>query len=232
MSARIRIAASILAADFARLGEAVAAAERGGADLLHIDVMDGRFVPPITMGPVVLSSLRPLTRLPFDVHLMVVEPERQVDVFLEAGAARIAVHAEAAAHLHRVLGQIRSGGAEAVVAFNPATPPEAVGWALSEADGVLVMSVNPGYAGQDFIPAALEKLRALRVLARGVGRSVTLAIDGGISERTAGAAVAAGAEILVAASAIFQGAGGIEASIARLRESAAPTDRPARTPSR
>jgi len=224
----MRIAASILSADFARLGEAVAAAERGGADLLHIDVMDGRFVPPITMGPVVLTALRPLTRLPFDVHLMVVEPDRQVDAFLDAGAARIAVHLEAAPHLHRLLAHIRSAGAEAVVALNPATPPEAVGWALSEADGVLVMSVNPGYAGQEFIAAALDKLRALHAMAERAGRVVTLAIDGGISERTAGAAVAAGADILVAASAIFGGtresivggAGGIETSIARLRAAA------------
>lgn len=198
----------------------MAAAERGGADLVHVDVMDGRFVPPITMGPVVMKALRPLTRLPFDVHLMVVEPERQVDAFLDAGAARIAVHVEAAMHLHRLLSHIRAGGADAVVAVNPATPPESVRWALGESDGILVMSVNPGYAGQEFIPAALDKLRALRALAEGEERPSTLAIDGGINERTAGAAVAAGADLLVAASAIFGGPGGIEASIARLRAAA------------
>ncbi len=216
----MRIAASILSADFARLGDAVAAAERGGADFLHVDVMDGRFVPPITMGPVVMTALRPLTRLPFDVHLMVVEPERQVDAFLDAGAARIAVHVEAALHLHRLLAHIRAGGADAVVALNPATAPEAVRWALGEADGMLVMSVNPGYAGQAFIPTSLNKLRALRELADAAGRPLTLAIDGGISDHTAGAAVAAGADLLVAASAIFGAAGGIEASIARLRAAA------------
>ncbi len=220
MTPRVRIAASILSADFARLGEAVASAERGGADLVHIDVMDGRFVPPITMGPVVMRALRPLTRLPFDVHLMVVEPERQVDAFLDAGAARVAVHVEAALQLHRLLGHIRAGGAEAVVALNPATPPESVRWALGEADGILVMSVNPGYAGQEFIPAALDKLRALVEIAAAPGREITLAVDGGIDERSAGAAVGAGARLLVAASSIFGGAGSIEASLARLRESA------------
>lgn len=220
MTAGVQIAASILAADFARLGEEVRAAERGGADLLHIDVMDGRFVPPITMGPVILQSLRRVTRLPFDVHLMVVEPERQVDAFIEAGAARIAVHVEAAGHLHRLLAHLRARGVAAVVALNPATPPEAVRWTLPEVDGILVMSVNPGYAGQAFIPAALEKVRRLRELVGEAGHAVTLAVDGGISDATAGPAVAAGARLLVAASAVFAGAGGVEASLGRLRAAA------------
>jgi len=183
--------------------------------------MDGRFVPPITMGPVVMQSLRRITRLPFDVHLMVVEPERQVDAFIDAGAARIAVHVEAARHLHRLLAHLRSRGVAPVIALNPATPPEAVAWALPEADGILVMSVNPGHAGQQFIPEALEKLRRLRAMAQEAGRPITLAVDGGINETTAGPAAAAGARILVAASAVFAGAGGIEASIGRLRQAAA-----------
>ena len=197
------------------------AAERGGADLIHVDVMDGRFVPPITMGPVVLQSLRRVTRLPFDVHLMVAEPERQVDAFIDAGASRIAVHVEAAGHLHRLLGHLRARGVAPVVALNPATPPEAVTWALAEADGILVMSVNPGYAGQAFIPATLEKLRRLRDMIRETDHAITIAVDGGINESTAGPAVAAGARLLVAASAVFGGAGGIEASLARIREAAA-----------
>jgi len=220
MTGRVRIAASILAADFARLGEEARAAERGGADLIHVDVMDGRFVPPITMGPVVLQSLRRVTRLPFDVHLMVVEPERQVDAFVEAGASRIAVHVEAAHHLHRLLVHLRARNVEAVVALNPATPPEAVAWALPDVDGILVMSVNPGYAGQAFIPSALEKLRRLRALAEAAGHPVTLAVDGGITEATAGLAVAAGARLLVAASSVFGVPGGVEASLARLRAAA------------
>lgn len=197
------------------------AAERGGADLIHVDVMDGRFVPPITMGPSVLQSLRKVTRLPFDVHLMVVEPERQVDAFIDAGASRIAVHVEAADHLHRLLGHLRARGVAPVVALNPGTPPEAVTWALAETDGILVMSVNPGYAGQAFIPATLEKLRRLRDMIRETDHAITLAVDGGINESTAGPAVAAGTRLLVAASAIFGGAGGIEASLARIREAAA-----------
>jgi len=198
----------------------VAAAERGGADLIHIDVMDGRFVPPITMGPLVVESLRRVTRLPFDVHLMVVEPERQVDAFIDAGSARIAVHVEAAAHLHRLLAHLRARGVAPVVALNPATPPEAVRWALAEADGILVMSVNPGYAGQRFIPQSLDKLRILRVMLQETARPISLAVDGGIDETIAGLAVAAGARILVAANAIFGGAEGIEAAISRLRQAA------------
>ncbi|MDQ7849698.1 MAG: ribulose-phosphate 3-epimerase [Armatimonadota bacterium] len=211
---------SILAADFARLGDQVAAAERGGADMIHIDVMDGRFVPPITMGPLVVQSLRRVTRLPFDVHLMVAEPERQVDAFIDAGAARIAVHVEAVQHLHRLLGHLRARGVAPMVALNPATPPEAVGWALAEAEGILVMSVNPGYAGQRFIPQALDKLRRLRVLAQETGRPIALAVDGGIDETTAGPAVAAGARILVAANAIFGSGEEIEVAIGRLRRAA------------
>ncbi|MDR7490736.1 MAG: ribulose-phosphate 3-epimerase [Armatimonadota bacterium] len=212
------MAASVLAADFAHLGAAARAAERGGADFLHVDVMDGRFVPPITMGPVVMRGLRASSDLPLDVHLMVVEPERHLDAFIDAGAARIAVHVEATAHLHRTLAAIRERGAEAVAALNPATPLEMVAWVLDDLDGVLVMSVNPGYAGQRFLPGTLERLRRLRAL---VGaRSVTLAVDGGVNEETAPQAVAAGARLLVAASAVFEGEGGIEASLARLRAAA------------
>jgi ribulose-phosphate 3-epimerase len=180
--------------------------------------MDGRFVPPITMGPVVMRGLRAASDLPLDVHLMVVEPERHLDAFIDAGAARIAVHVEAATHLHRTLAAIRERGVEAVAALNPATPLETVAWVLDDLDGVLVMSVNPGYAGQRFLPGTLERLRRLRAL---VGeRAVTLAVDGGVNEETAPRAVAAGARLLVAASAVFAGEGGIEASLARLRAAA------------
>ncbi len=182
--------------------------------------MDGRFVPPITMGPLVLQSLRRATGLPFDVHLMVVEPERQVDAFIDAGAARIAVHVEAALHLHRLLAHLRARGVAPVVALNPATPPEAVGWVLAEADGILVMSVNPGYAGQPFIPQSLDKLRRLRGMVQEAGRPIALAVDGGIDETSAGPAVAAGARILVAANAIFGAEEGIEVAIGRLRRAA------------
>ncbi len=219
MSAAVQIAASILAADFARLGDEVRAAERGGADMIHVDVMDGRFVPRITMGPLVLQSLRRMTRLPFDVHLMIVEPERHVDAFVDAGAARLAVHVEVTDHLHRLLAYLRSRGVAPIVALNPATPPESVAWALSEADGILVMSVDPGYGGQRFIPATLEKIRRLAALAP-EDRAMTIAVDGGVDEATTGPIVAAGGRLLVAGSAVFAGVGGVEASLRRLRDAA------------
>lgn len=220
MKGSFRIAASILSADFARLGEAVAAAERGGADWIHVDVMDGRFVPEITIGAVIVEAVRAASRLPVDAHLMIVEPERHVARFARAGAASITVHAEATAHLHRLVQQIKDGGARAGVALNPATPPVMLDPVLDEIDLALVMTVNPGYAGQRFIRGGLPKIRHLAGRLAERDRAVDLAADGGINEETVPEVVAAGANVIVAASAIFQGPGGIEASLARLRDAA------------
>jgi ribulose-phosphate 3-epimerase len=214
----VQIAASILSADFAALGDAVRAAERGGADRIHVDVMDGRFVPPITIGSVVVEAVRRVSALPIDVHLMVDDPERHLDAFARAGASSLVVHVEATPHPHRALCAIRALGVQAGVALNPGTPAEAVSELTEVLDNVLVMSVNPGYAGQAFIASSLSKVRRLRAL---VGPSVPIGIDGGISPQTAPAAVAAGADVLVAASAIFQAPEGIEAAIARLRAAVA-----------
>lgn len=216
----VRIAASILGADFTNLGAAVQAAERGGADMLHIDVMDGRFVPPITMGAMVVEALRRVTVLPLDVHLMVVEPERHLEAFAGAGATSIAFHVEATDHPHRALAHLRSLGVQAGVALNPGTPPEACAWLRGALDFVLVMSVNPGYAGQAFLPHVLPKIEQVRTLL--AHRPLWIAIDGGISPQTAGPAVAAGADVLVAASTIFDAPDGIEAAAARLRAAAGP----------
>jgi ribulose-phosphate 3-epimerase len=215
-AAAVEIAASILSADFAALGDAVRAAERGGADRIHVDVMDGHFVPPITMGPVVVEALRRTSALPIDVHLMVDAPERHLQAFARAGASTIAVHVEATAHPHRVLGQIRALQARAGIALNPGTPADAIEALGDMLDFVLVMSVSPGYAGQAFIPSVLAKIPRIKTL---VGAHAPVHIDGGISPETAPAAVASGATILVAASAIFQTPDGVPAAIARLRAS-------------
>ncbi len=217
---RVRIAPSILSADFAALGDAVRAAERGGAELIHVDVMDGHFVPPITMGPAVVGALHRITTLPLDVHLMVLEPERHLEAFAHAGAASIAVHVEATPHAHRALAQIRALGAKAGIAVNPGTSAEACAELTELLDFVIVMSVNPGYSGQAFIPSVLPKIGRLRMLLD--GRPAWITIDGGISPQTAAAVVAAGADVLVAGSAIFNAPEGIEAAITRLRASAAP----------
>lgn len=220
MTAAVRVAASILAADFARLGEAVARAERGGADWIHVDVMDGRFVPEITIGAIIVEALRATTRLPLDVHLMVADPERHVERFARAGAASITVHAEAARDLRPLLRQIKALGARAAAALNPATPPAALEAVLADLDMALLMTVNAGYAGQRFISAVLPKVRQVRAWIDTRAPGVELQVDGGIDETTAPQAVAAGANVLVAASAIFRGEGGIEASVARLRRAA------------
>src|SRR3989337_3489172 len=199
----MKIAPSILSADFAALGEAVARVEAGGADQLHVDVMDGRFVPNITIGPPVIESIRKRTRLPLDVHLMIVEPELYVETFVRAGADLLTVHAEACPHLNRTLHQIREAGAKVGVALNPSTPPEAIEWVLDDLDLILVMSVNPGFGGQSFIPGSISKVRQIRTL---VGtRSVEISVDGGVTRDKAGPLAHAGATILVAGSAIFGG---------------------------
>jgi ribulose-phosphate 3-epimerase len=197
----VKIAPSILSADFAALGEDIARVEAAGADLLHVDVMDGRFVPNLTIGPVVVEAVRKRTRLPLDVHLMIVEPDRYVGDFVSAGADLVTVHAEACTHLQRVLAQIREAGARAGVALNPATPPAVIDYVLDDLDLVLVMSVNPGFGGQRFIPSALPKLRETR---RNLAdRPVDLSIDGGVKADNARTIADHGADILVAGSAIF-----------------------------
>jgi ribulose-phosphate 3-epimerase len=197
----VRIAPSILSADFAALADDVARVEAGGADLLHVDVMDGRFVPNLTIGPVVVEALRKRTRLPLDVHLMIVEPERYVGDFVAAGAGMVTVHAEACPHLQRTLAQIRELGARAGVALNPATHPSGLEYVLDDLDLVLVMSVNPGFGGQAFIPSALGKVRDVR---RRLGsRAVDVSVDGGVKIDHVRPLVEHGASILVAGSAIF-----------------------------
>jgi ribulose-phosphate 3-epimerase len=200
---QLRIAPSILSADFGRLALEVAAVEQAGADWIHVDVMDGRFVPNITLGPVVVKAVRAATRLPVDVHLMIVEPERYVGDFVEAGANAVSVHFEASPHLQRTLRAIRSLGAKAGVVINPHTPEESLRYVLEDADLILVMSVNPGFGGQSFLPQVLPKLSWLRDELSRRGLTADLEIDGGITRHTASAARAAGADVLVAGSAVF-----------------------------
>jgi ribulose-phosphate 3-epimerase len=197
------VAPSILSADFARLGEEVRAVDGAGADWIHVDVMDGRFVPNLTIGPPVVAAIRRVTKLPLDVHLMIVEPERYVEDFAKAGADVLTVHAEAATHLHRVVEQIHGLGKKAGVALNPATPPEAIDYVLGEVDLVLAMTVNPGFGGQSFISAVLPKIAALRDRIRRSGRDVRLEVDGGIKPDNVAEAARAGADVFVAGSAIF-----------------------------
>jgi ribulose-phosphate 3-epimerase len=199
----VLIAPSILSADFAMLGAAVAAAERGGADLIHVDVMDGHFVPNITIGPPVVKSLHRVATVPLDVHLMIEEPDRYLDAFVDAGAAMISVHVEILPHLHRTVHAIKALGAKAGVVLNPATPVGAIQEIAADVDYVLVMSVNPGFGGQTFIPRSESKVREVRALLDSVGSSAPVEIDGGIDQHNVGAVVAAGAGIIVAGSAVF-----------------------------
>ncbi|MBA3714860.1 MAG: ribulose-phosphate 3-epimerase [Pyrinomonadaceae bacterium] len=199
----VDIAPSILAADFTRLGEAIAAVERGGASIVHVDVMDGHFVPNITVGLPVVRSLARATRLPLDTHLMISEPGRYAEQFVEAGAQMVSVHVEIDPHLHRTLTAIKAKGAQAGIAINPATPLAALEEALAFADFVLLMSVNPGFGGQHFIPTSLDKLRRLRRMIDERGLKTRIEIDGGIDKSNIAEVVAAGAEIIVAGTAVF-----------------------------
>ncbi|HID88293.1 MAG TPA: ribulose-phosphate 3-epimerase [Anaerolineales bacterium] len=216
----IRIAPSILAADFARLADAVAEAEEAGADAIHVDVMDGRFVPNITVGPPVVAALRRITRLPLDVHLMIVEPERYLERFVEAGADVLTVQVEACIHLHRVLQTIRGLGAQAGVALNPATPPVALSQVLGDLDLVLVMTVNPGFGGQAFIDSMLPKIAEVRRMLDEARSPAVLEVDGGIAPRTAPHVVRAGARMLVAGEAIYGAREGVAAAVRALRVAA------------
>jgi ribulose-phosphate 3-epimerase len=199
----ILVAPSILSADFGRLADEVRAVERAGADWIHVDVMDGRFVPNLTIGPPVVRALRGVTRLPLDVHLMIVEPDRYLDDFAAAGADRITVHVEASTHLYRTLQHIRHLGKRSGVALNPATHESTIEYALDEADLVLVMSVNPGFGGQAFIPEVMPKLRAIRAMIDRRGLRTDLEIDGGITDQLAAKVTGAGARVLVAGNAVF-----------------------------
>jgi ribulose-phosphate 3-epimerase len=215
----IRVAPSILSADFGRLAEEVRAAEAGGADWIHVDVMDGRFVPNITVGPLVVEAVRKVTRLPVDAHLMIVEPERYVEAFARAGADVVSVHAEVSPHLHRTLQAIRAAGARPAVALNPSTPLSAVEWVLGDCEMVLLMSVNPGFGGQRYIEACTEKVRGLREMADARGQPLEIEVDGGIDAETAALAGGAGANVLVAGTAVY-GAKDYRAAISGLRERA------------
>jgi len=199
----LQIAPSILSADFAALGDAIAVVERGGADLIHVDIMDGHFVPNITIGPPVVAALKRRAKVPLDVHLMIEDPDRYVEAFVHAGASMLTVHAEAAVHLHRTVHLIQSLGAKAGVALNPATPVVALEELAGDVDYVLVMTVNPGFGGQTFIPRSESKVRAMRELLRRAGSTAPIEVDGGIDTTTAARIVAAGADILVAGNAIF-----------------------------
>jgi ribulose-phosphate 3-epimerase len=197
------IAPSILSADFARLGDEVAAVEKAGADWIHVDVMDGRFVPNITLGPVVVEAVRRSTSLPLDVHLMIVEPERYIGDFVSAGAATVGVQAEACTHLHRTVAQIKEAGARASVVLNPATPPDVLEWVLGDVDQVLVMTVNPGFGGQHFIESMLGKIQRIRRWIDERDLRVRLEVDGGVAVATIARASAAGADTFVAGTAVF-----------------------------
>ncbi len=201
----VRIAPSILSADFARLGEEVRAIDEAGCDWIHIDVMDGHFVPNLTIGPAVVKALRPHTSLPFDVHLMISPVDGFLDAFAEAGADIITVHPEAGPHIHRSIQHIKSLGKQAGVSLNPATPAKLLDYLIDDIDLVLVMSVNPGFGGQSFIDSQLRKVEAVRTMIDRTGRDIRLEVDGGVDPTTAPRAIAAGADVLVAGTATFKG---------------------------
>ena len=199
----VKIAPSILSADFAKLGEEIIAVEQAGADYIHVDVMDGHFVPNITIGPLIVEAIRPVTKLPLDVHLMIENPDQYIENFAKAGADYITVHVEACRHLHRTIHYIKSFGIKAGVVLNPATPVETIQHILADIDMVLLMSVNPGFGGQTFIPEVLPKIRKVKEMADSIGKELEIEIDGGVNPETAKLCIEAGANVLVAGSAIY-----------------------------
>ncbi len=225
----IKIAPSILSADFGAFAEAVEELTQAGADYIHIDVMDGHFVPNITFGPQLVRALRPVTNVPFDAHLMIAHPEQYVAEFAKAGCNLITVHPETTSHLHRVIGQIKDAGAKAGAALNPATPLSAIEWVLGDLDRVLVMTVNPGFGGQAFLPEMLQKVRALAEMRAANGLRFEIGVDGGVNADTAPLVARAGADALVAGSAVFHHPEGLEDAVAELRrlaQAAAPANAP------
>ncbi|MBU8768528.1 ribulose-phosphate 3-epimerase [Cytobacillus oceanisediminis] len=199
----VKIAPSILSADFSKLGEEIKDVERGGADYIHVDVMDGHFVPNITIGPLIVDAIRPVTKLPLDVHLMIENPDNYIEAFANAGADYITVHAEACKHLHRTIHFIKSFGVKAGVVLNPATPVNMIEHIIDDIDMVLLMTVNPGFGGQKFIPGVLPKVKAVKEMADAKGLNIEIEVDGGVNEETAQLCIEAGANVLVAGSAIY-----------------------------
>ncbi|KYD29632.1 ribulose-phosphate 3-epimerase [Geobacillus sp. NFOSA3] len=199
----VKIAPSILSADFARLAEEIRDVEQGGADYIHVDVMDGHFVPNITIGPLIVEAIRPITKLPLDVHLMIEQPDRYIPAFAKAGADYLSVHVEACPHLHRTIHLIKEQGVKAGVVLNPHTPVEMIQHIIDDVDLVLLMTVNPGFGGQKFIPSVLPKIRQVAQLVKERGRFVEIEVDGGINAKTARLCMEAGANVLVAGSAIY-----------------------------
>jgi len=211
-----QIAPSILSADFSRLGEEIKAVEKAGADLIHVDVMDGHYVPNITIGPGVVASLRKTTKLPFDVHLMIEAPDRYIDAFVDAGSNIVTVHAEAVTHLHRTVQYIKAKGARAGVSLNPSTPLACIEEILPDIDLLLIMTVNPGFGGQKFIPGTLPKIRKARELAQARGLKMAIEVDGGVTVENIGTLSDAGADIFVAGAAVF-GSPSYDDTIARMK---------------